>query len=247
MKPRFERLLVTDLDGTFIGDDVATLALWDDLDEAGIGLAFNTGRHLAAVRDFTRALPGRRRADACICMVGTEIWVRGRFRYRLDTGWSQVIAAHWDREAVLVASRTVSGLTLQHDEWQSRFKVSWFLEGDDPEGVVAAVEEALERRGVQALLVHSGGHLLDALPVESGKGSATGFLARRFAVAAPSVITAGDSGNDLDMMRPELGFRSIVVGNAGPELDGVDSPQVYRADAHHAAGIREGLEHWGWL
>lgn len=241
------RLLVTDLDGTFIGDDVTTLRLWDDLDAAGIGIAFATGRHLDAVQEFQRALPGRRRADASICMVGTEIWIRGRFRYRLDAGWSQVIGAHWDRDEVLAATRPIAGLTLQHPEWQSRYKVSWFVDGDDPEGIVARTEAALVRRDVQALLVHSGGHLLDAIPAESGKGSATAFLARRLGLRPDAIVTAGDSGNDLDMMRPELGFRSIVVGNAGPEMDGIEAEHVFRAEAHHAAGIREGLIHWGWL
>lgn len=242
-----DRLLVTDLDGTFIGDDDATRRLWDALDAAGIGLAFATGRHLDAVHDFYRAIGTRRRAIACVCMVGTEIWIRGRRRYRLDRGWSEVISAHWDRGAVLEATRPVPGLTLQHHEWQSRFKLSWFVESDDPAGTVAEVERVIEERGLRALLVHSGGHLLDALPIESGKGSATAFLARRLGLPADAVITAGDSGNDLDMMRPELGFRSIVVGNAERAIREIDAMHVYLADAPFADGIREGLEHWDWL
>lgn len=180
-------------------------------------------------------------------MVGTEVWVRGRFRYRLDRGWSQVISAHWDREAVLAATRNLPGLILQHDEWQSAFKVSWFVEGDDPEAVVARVEAVLEQSGVQVLLVHSGGYLLDALPIESGKGSATAFLARRLGIPAASVVTAGDSGNDLDMMRPELGFRSIVVANTEQELRELRGESIYQATQRYADGIAEGLQHFGWL
>ena len=208
---------------------------------------FATGRHLAAVKDFLRSLPTRRRPDACICMVGTEIWVRNRFRYRLDRRWSQVIGAQWDRSAVLAATHLVRGLTLQHDEWQSDFKISWFVDRDDPEGVVVEVEAALRRYGLEVLLIHSGGRLLDALPMESGKGSAAAALARRFGIRSDAIITAGDSGNDLDMMRPELGFRSIIVGNASPEMRDIEADHVYRADEPTAAGIREGLEHWGWL
>jgi sucrose-phosphate synthase len=208
---------------------------------------FATGRHLAAVKDFLRLLRTRCRPDACICMVGTEIWIRRRFRYRLDRGWSQVIGAHWDRGVVLAAARRVRGLTLQHDEWQSDFKISWFVDRDDPDGVVVEVEDALRHHGIEVLLIHSGGNLLDALPVESGKGSAAAFLARRFGIRSDAIITAGDSGNDLDMMRPELGFRSIIVGNASPEMRRIEADHVYRAQAATTAGIREGLRHWGWL
>jgi hydroxymethylpyrimidine pyrophosphatase-like HAD family hydrolase len=178
-------------------------------------------------------------------MVGTEIWMRTRFGYRLDRGWSEVIGAHWDRAAVLDASMAVPGLTLQHSEWQSEHKVSWFIDGDDPEARVASLEALLEHRGLRALLVHSGGHLLDALPIESGKGSATAFLARR--LGSPAVVTAGDSGNDLDMMRPELGFRSIVVGNGDPDVRSIEADHVYLAEAPYADGIAEGLRHWCWL
>jgi hydroxymethylpyrimidine pyrophosphatase-like HAD family hydrolase len=46
------RLLATDLDGTFIGDDEAMFALWQSLREAGIVVAFSTGRHLQSIQDF---------------------------------------------------------------------------------------------------------------------------------------------------------------------------------------------------
>ena len=61
------------------------------------------------------------------------------------------------------------------------------------------------------------------------------------------MVTAGDTGNDIDMMRADLGFRGIAVGNSTEELRAGGEPQIYHARAHHAAGIREGLEHYGWL
>ena len=47
-----KRLLATDLDGTFIGDDEAMLALWEALQSRGIVVAFSTGRHLESIEDF---------------------------------------------------------------------------------------------------------------------------------------------------------------------------------------------------
>jgi hypothetical protein len=49
------------------------------------------------------------------------------------------------------------------------------------------------------------------------------------------------------MMRPELGFRAIAVGNATNELRTYEAPELYHAAAPHAAGIREGLVRCGWL
>ena len=39
-----KRLLATDLDGTFIGDDEAMVALWDALQAHDILLAFSRGK-----------------------------------------------------------------------------------------------------------------------------------------------------------------------------------------------------------
>ena len=73
------------------------------------------------------------------------------------------------------------------------------------------------------------------------------FVARHFGVAPENVMTCGDTGNDLDMMRAELGFKSIAVGNAAQELKQFQGPNVYHARACYAAGIKEGLEAYKWL
>lgn len=208
---------------------------------------FATGRHLDSVREFYRALDTDRRAAACICMEGTEVWLlRGR-RYRLDDGWPQVIGAHWDRAAVVNAAEAAGRLILQHDQWQSEYKVSWFVEGDDPAAVVERVRGVLVARGLRARAVFSGRHLLDLIPSNAGQGSAAGFVARRLGIRAESVVTAGGSGSDLDMMRPGLGFKSIVVGNAEPELRDLRGDEIYQATQRRADGIAEGLQHFGWL
>ncbi|MFQ5472976.1 MAG: HAD family hydrolase, partial [Dehalococcoidia bacterium] len=86
------RLLATDLDGTFIGDDREMSDLWRDLDREGILIAFSTGRHLPSIDRFYAETGTTRRADACICMVGTEIWLRDGAGYKTDVAWSRVIS-----------------------------------------------------------------------------------------------------------------------------------------------------------
>ncbi len=240
------RLLATDLDGTFIGDDTAMKELWADLEDAGIIVAFSTGRHLPSIEGFYREAQLARRAQACVCMVGTEIWVRDDSRYELDASWSEHITDAWNKSAVEEILGDIPTVTKQPPEWQSPFKSSYYLE-QDAESALARIHDELATRELAAKVVYSAGKFLDLLPHRSGKGSAVSWLAAALGVDPIDVITAGDTGNDIDMMRADLGFRSIAVGNASEELSRVREPQIYHATAEYAAGIREGLEHYGWL
>jgi mannosylfructose-6-phosphate phosphatase len=135
---------------------------------------------------------------------------------------------------------------MQDAEWQSAFKCSYYLEAH-ADARLAEIEQRLADAGLRAKVVYSAGRFLDLLPYRSGKGGAVAYTADLLGIPAAGVVTAGDTGNDLDMMRPDLGFRSIAVGNATDELQHLDEPHVYHATAAHAAGIREGLVHYGWL
>ena len=239
-------MLATDLDGTFIGDDEAMEGLWRDLDDAGVFIAFSTGRHLPSIQGFYARVGTARRANACVTMVGTEIWHRRGDGYVLDEDWSGVIEDGWDMEAVAEIVDSIPGTELQPDEWQSPFKTSYFLEVD-AEACLSELQRRLAEAGLAAKVVYSAGHFLDLLPARSGKGEAIRHLAHEVGIAAGNVITAGDTGNDLDMMRLELGFRAIAVGNASEELARYSADHLYHADAPYAAGIREGLERYGWL
>lgn len=140
---------------------------------------------------------------------------------------------------------TIPEAKLQDDQWQSPFKRSYYLE-ENVADRLAQIHRRLDERGVRAKVVYSAGKFLDLLPISSGKGEAVRFAAQRCGVALQDVITSGDTGNDLDMMRPELGFRGIAVGNAAEELKAFRAPNVYHARASYAAGILEGLEAHGW-
>jgi hydroxymethylpyrimidine pyrophosphatase-like HAD family hydrolase len=66
---------------------------------------------------------------------------------------------------------------------------------------------------------------------------------------ADRVIVAGDTGNDATMF--EEFDRGIVVANAKPELaqfaETLGSGRVYCAEQPFAAGVEEGLVHYGVL
>jgi sucrose-6F-phosphate phosphohydrolase len=241
-----QRLLATDLDGTFLGDTDAMDRLWRRADDAGISVAFSTGRHLPSIESFYAESGTGRRATACVCMVGTEIWHVSGDGYVVDERWSETISDSWDKDGVETILRSIPGAVMQPEEWQSPLKSSYFLD-DNAKEQLTRINEGLEERGIDAKVIYSAGRFLDLLPSRSGKGGAVRYLADSLGIDPGNVITAGDTGNDLDMMRPELGFRSIAVGNASPELREYEAPNVYHAQAPFAAGIEEGLRHYGWL
>lgn len=206
---------------------------------------FSTGRHLKSIEDFYSEKQLTRRAEVCICMVGTDIYFRTDNQYDLAGAWHEAIAPGWDLSAIKEIIGTIPEAKLQDDQWQSPFKRSYYLE-ENVADRLAQIHRRLDERGVRAKVVYSAGKFLDLLPISSGKGEAVRFAAQRCGVALQDVITSGDTGNDLDMMRPELGFRGIAVGNAAEELKAFQAPNVYHARASYAAGILEGLEAHGW-
>jgi sucrose-6F-phosphate phosphohydrolase len=179
-------------------------------------------------------------------MVGTDVYFHDGGEYRLDRAWHEIIAEDWDQPAIEEVLGTIPEARRQDDEWQSPFKSSYYLE-ENAEERLAQIHERLENAGLHAKVVYSAAQFLDLLPIRSGKGEAVRFVAHHYNVLPENVVTSGDTGNDLDMMRSDLGFQSIAVGNAAEELKGYRAPRVYHAHASFAAGIREGLEALGWL
>lgn len=244
--PTPTRLLATDLDGTFIGDDDEMRKLYGEVRDQQITLAFSTGRHLRSIEDFYAERQFEGRADACICMVGTDIYLRRGEQYELVEDWHKHIAVGWSKAAVEEFLHDIPEARMQDAQWQSPFKSSYFLEENAAQRL-AELKQRLAKADVAAKVVYSADKFLDLLPARSGKGEAVKFLAQLLDIDPANVVTAGDTGNDLDMMRPELGFRGIAVGNAAPELKEFQPEHVYHAERHFAGGIREGLQHFGWI
>lgn len=242
----WNQLLATDLDGTFIGDDAAMFELWEALIARSIPVAFSTGRHLMSIQDFYAEKNAQRRADVCVCMVGTDIHFRTNGEYELDPEWHEQIREGWDKRAVEEILQSIPEARMQDAQWQSEFKSSYFLEENADERV-REIHQRLQEAGLDAKVVYSADKFLDLLPIRSGKGEAIRYVAGKTGVPAENVVTCGDTGNDLDMMRSELGFRSIAVGNAASELKAFREPHVYHATENYAAGILEGLKKHGWL
>ncbi len=232
------RLLVSDLDGTLLGDPAALdrFARWLADERDGFVVAYATGRDLAsvqaAVRDEGLPVP-----DAILAAVGTEMYDGAG---RDWPGWSDRFdGSHHERVKGALAG--LDWLIPQEATYQSGRKAS-FDAYDLTDARRAAVERSLAATAVAATLVYSGNRYLDIVPSVAGKGPATRFLADALGIPHGDVLTFGDSGNDLDML--DGGFRGTMVANALPELVALAAPEVYRSPASYADGVLDGIRHW---
>lgn len=104
--------------------------------------------------------------------------------------------------------------------------------------------ERLQSHGVDCLV--SDDRYLDVLPAGINKGSTLMTLLECLQVEPATVVTAGDTLNDLAMF--QTGLNGVVVGNAEPALLEALPPlqSIYTAAGFGCAGIIEGLRHFGF-
>ena len=238
-----KKMLCTDLDGIFIGDDDSMYELLRVIKDKDILLVFSTGRHLRSVMQFVREKEVRI-ADACICMVGTVVYFAHEGELILDNDWSRIISRGWEREKIVRLLAGIEGLVWQDEEWQTEFKVSYFLRESQTE-VLQEINQRMQKARLKAKVIYSGSQFLDFLPVKSGKSEAVRYVVDNFGARTENVIVCGDSGNDLDMF--EAGFKGIIVGNAHTELGNFEGENAYHATGEYSAGIIEGLRHFNLI
>ncbi len=233
-------LLVSDVDGTMLGDDDALQRFvdWYEAHRESLALVYASGRFFHSLVESlsTTALP---EPDAIIGGVGTDIqlYPSGEFL----EAWHEKIGENWDAADLQEALSPYPGLELQPEEFQSPFKLSYYLYDAGPEDL-QALQKRAEEASVDATIVYSSNRDLDFLPAGANKGTAAAFLKSHWGIAQDRVMVSGDSGNDMALF--EQGFLGIVVANAHPELKRLQSPRVYHAREPFAAGVLEGIQHW---
>jgi sucrose-phosphate synthase len=181
--------------------------------------------------------------DLIISSVGSEIHYAGFDRY--DNGWDTHISRDWKPEKIRKVMEGLDYVELQTgSETQGKFKVSYFLkEGYDAEHYIPLIHNALSDKKLSYHLIFSHGSYIDILPYRAGKGKAIRYLANKWNIPAKKIITAGNSGNDADMLTGML--NGIVVGNHTEELNRLEkSSRVYFSSQDYADGILDGLKHY---
>ncbi|MCG6954779.1 MAG: HAD family hydrolase [Gemmatimonadetes bacterium] len=262
-----DTLLAADLDGTLIPtiDTPAQRRAVSDFRDAvegaraSLGVAYVTGRHLELAHEGITAwalpLP-----DFLMCDVGTSVYRRTGDHFEADpifAGEMRAALGGRNAGAVRAALSGLEGLTLQGETQQSDFKASFTFPWSQRSRISESVSAALSASRLPVDLVTSrdpetGLGLLDALPAGGAKDRAVLYVARLLNLTPDQVIFAGDSGNDEAALLS--GVRGVLVGNASEEVRASVrakasrlglSDRVYLASGTVAAGVLEGLSHFG--
>lgn len=229
------RFLVSDIDNTLTGCARGAAAFADWRRRSALPFIVATGRGMDAARlilnRWRLPLP-----DAFITDVGTRLMLSdGAGGWRACEEYARALDADWDRAAVQAVLDRLA-LDPQPPATAGPHKISFF--GDA--AAADRIRVALAGAGLAARVVFSHGRLIDVLAPGGGKAAAIAAYAARRGWTLADAVAAGDSGNDVDMLA--ACGHAIVVGNASDELAALPArPGAYRARAHHAAGVIEGL------
>jgi len=242
--PTLDRLLVSDIDNTLIGDWDALQALLEKLRNTNgqVGFGIATGRRLESAAKVLKEwkVPP---PDVLVTAVGTEIYYRDTLEP--DPGYQLHLDYRWEPQAVRDAMQELPGIRMQGTSEQRRYKISYFMDPEKAPGVRQIIGR-LRQRHLHANVVFSHGMYLDVLPVRASKGSAIRYLADKWGIPVDSILVAGDSGNDEEMLSGNT--LGVVVGNHSAELERLrDRERIYFADGHYAWGILEGIEYYDFF
>jgi len=237
------KLMITDIDNTLVGDNDSLYRLLDLLDENRSEIAWGvaTGRSLEltldAMTEYNIPMP-----DILICSVGTEMYYGPDLR--MDKGWQQHISHMWKPETIKEVLANLDFLVFQEAEGQRSHKISYYLENKDDR--LQRIQQALDEQKLRCSVIYSHNQFLDILPIRASKGKAVNYLQYKYEFLPRYVMVAGDSGNDADML--EGSSRGLIVGNHSEELTYLKgAARVYFSQGEYAAGIIEGLYHYGFL
>lgn len=241
-RPFAHMALISDIDNTLLGHkkSLKDLKGWVEANKRDCIFGVATGRPLESALEILKEnklnIP-----DVLVTSVGSEIHYGKKLVS--DTGWAKHINYKWRKEALEHTLSEFSGLSLQAPENQRQFKLSYNV---DPKAVppITEIQNHLRQCNLHAQLIYSHEEFLDVLPVRASKGHAIRYLAYKWGLPLENFIVAGDSGNDIEMLMGDT--RAIVVGNYSQELEKLrDNEHIYFANQHYAAGIIEGLAHYG--
>jgi hypothetical protein len=245
-------LFVTDLDNTLVGDDVALNKLnqWLSKQRQSYGtvIAYTTGRSLPLYQELI-AQEKLLEPDVLMLAVGTEIYYPDSNNF--DDAWQGKISQGWNREIIVEVAKRFPCLVLQPSTQQTAFKVTYYTNQEGLYVTLPHLNAILQNQGLAVQMIDSyDGGFLDILPASANKASAAIFVKQCLGFTDEQTVICGDSGNDLSMFQNML-CPAIIVGNARLEIlnwhENSPPGKRYLAKSNFAAGILEGLEHFGFL
>ncbi|HEC93865.1 MAG TPA: HAD-IIB family hydrolase [Candidatus Kaiserbacteria bacterium] len=264
--------LVTDLDRTLLpngpyADDKSIPELFKKLETVPHILCYATGRNLPmaqeAVRMWHIPLP-----DFLVAEVGTSLYRKSGNDLVTDTRWREYILStqkNWSGEHIRSSLGTYDALTLQEEEKQNEFKISYYLsDHTKKDATLEIIHHTLAQESITAQVLWSidpladNVGLIDIIPATATKAGAVEFLRTKEGFEKEQTFYCGDSGNDI--LPLSRCYKSIVVKNAPEEVKEEVSKRVSDAkctdnlyiatgtptkNGNYASGIIEGLVHFG--
>ncbi|QDT65485.1 HAD-IIB family hydrolase [Calycomorphotria hydatis] len=241
--PEFDRLIITDLDNTLTGDDEA-LEEFCDLIRNNTHLAFGiaTGRRIddamRMIEELNLPMP-----ELLDTSCGTEL----HYGHNLteDRSWRAQIDFNWHPDKIRSLLDTIDGLTVQSEQEQATFKISYEYDGSVAPKI-PVLKRILREEGIRCRLILSLDMFLDVLPVRGGSDYSLRHVLYKWGFAPENVLVAGDSGNDEGMLKGRT--LGVVVANHAKELNKLRRyPRVFFASQSHARGILEGIDYYNFL
>jgi sucrose-phosphate synthase len=239
-----ELFIISDLDETLVdgnqSDGLSELKQWILENKGRVVFGIASGRNKEITQEaFARYdLPN---PDILVCSAGSEIYYTEKCIP--DNGWESHINYQWKRAELQKELSLFSGIRMQEPAAQWPFKLSYYVndsfDGDD----MADLYKLLDDRKLKAKILLTDNKFLDILPSRASKGHAIRYLSYKWKIPMENFITAGNSGNDKDMLTGKT--RAIVVANYSPELEELkDNKLIYFAKDVLAKGVLEGINHY---
>lgn len=233
-------LIVSDVDGTLLGDDrgLSALAEWMQSRRDRLRFVLASGRFFHSVKNsvLENGIPD---PDVIIGGVGTQISLYPDGEAM--PGWRALLAQDWDAQLVRQTLASMPGLALQPEEFLSDWKVSYYAH-DASSDLLNEVRARLADADLRTRVIYSSRRDLDVLPAAASKGTAARYVSEQWAIPAERVVVCGDCGNDASMF--EHGFRGVIVGNADAELKSLAGPGIHLSQRSYAQGVLDGLKRW---
>jgi sucrose-phosphate synthase len=236
-----KQFIISDLDGTLVegnkADGLDELKQWivDNKDQVVFGIASGRNREITEQAFDNYDLPA---PDILICSAGSEIYYTEKFIP--DNGWESHIDYKWKRKELQNELTKFPGIRLQEPAAQWRFKLSYYVDDNFDEDDMANLYKFLDDRKLRAKILLTENKYLDLLPFRAGKGNAVRYLSYKWKVPMEHFITAGNSGNDKDMLSGKI--KGIVVANYSPELEELRNNKfIYFTKNPLSKGVLEGI------
>jgi sucrose-phosphate synthase len=238
-----ELFIITDLDGTLVDGDetegLDELKKWisERKEKVVFGVASGRNRLITeqAIKYYDLTKP-----DILICSAGSEIFYTEKFIQ--DNGYERHIDYQWKRNELENVLKRFPGIHLQEPAAQWRYKLSYYVDVNFNEDNIADLYKFLDDHKLRAKVLLTENHYLDLLPFRASKGSAVRYLSYKWKVPLQHFITAGNSGNDIDMLKGKA--RGIVVSNYSKELEQLRGNKfIYFSKYSLAKGVLDGIKY----